>query len=116
MITQMQLTWLLGLIASGDTGRFYRSRKWARLRSQVIALDHKECQLCKAKGRYKKGTIVHHIKALKDRPDLALSIFDPDTGCRQLVTVCKDCHEKLHPEWQKQSAAGVDPVTAERWD
>ena len=60
--------------------------------------------------------LVHHVKRLKDRPDLALSIIDPATGERQLISVCKDCHEMLHPESQRQFFPKEPPVTVERWD
>ena len=57
----------------------------------------------------------HHVKHLRQRPDLALSIWDPDTGARQLVTVCKACHEREHPESLRRSVPAA-PLTAERWD
>ena len=78
--------------------------------------DRYECQLCKAKGRYRKGVIVHHVKHLKDRPDLALQIWDGEE--RQLITVCKQCHEKLHPESQRQYIASEPKgfMNEERWD
>jgi 5-methylcytosine-specific restriction endonuclease McrA len=59
-------------------------------------MDNHECQICKRKGRYRRADIVHHVKHLKDRPDLALSIWDGEE--RQLVSVCRQCHEDLHPE------------------
>ena len=44
------------------------------------------------------------------------SLYDPDTGERQLISVCKRCHEQLHPESQKQYRPANKPVTEERWD
>ena len=99
-----------------DADYFYRSPAWKSLRLQVLKLDHYECQLCKQRGRYRKAVIVHHVKRLKDRPDLALSIYDPDTKERQLISVCKACHEREHPESQRQYAPKAEPVTKERWD
>ncbi len=107
---------LEALISTGGEAAFYSWRKWRRLRAEVRKLDNNECQLCKAKGRYRRGTIVHHVKHLQDRPDLALSIWDPDTGERQLITVCKDCHEAEHPESLRQFKPAKQPVTVERWD
>lgn len=107
---------LQGLVEHGTPEAFYSWRRWRRLREDVRRLDNNECQLCKAQGRYRRGSIVHHVKHLTDRPDLALSIWDPDTGERQLVTVCKACHEALHPESMKQFSPPVAPITAERWD
>lgn len=95
---------------------WYNSATWGAMRATVLRLDHYECQRCKARGRYRRAEIVHHVKHLKDRPDLALSLYDPDTGERQLMSVCKRCHEELHPESQRQFAPKKLPITAERWD
>lgn len=104
------------LIESGRTDLFYSWKTWKHIRDQVLRIDRYECQICKSKGRYRQAVIVHHVKHLKDRPDLAFSIKDPDTGERQLISVCKGCHEELHPESQKQFDIKKEPVTEERWD
>lgn len=107
------------LIDEGKADNFYQWAIWKMMREQVMKHDHYECQLCKAKGRYRKGVIVHHVKHLKDRPDLALSMWDGEE--RQLVTVCKQCHEELHPESQRQyiTSETDEPkgfMNEERWD
>lgn len=105
-------------IENGTPEKFYTWKSWGRVRNKVLHLDNYECQSCKRRGKYRKGYIVHHVKHLKDRPDLAMSIYDPETGERQLETVCKQCHEEEHPEalqyWQYKPKSA--PVTAERWD
>jgi len=117
-ISLQRLVQLRALLASGREAQFYWWPEWQRLRGDVLQLDRFECQLCKARGRYRKATLVHHVKHLRDRPDLALSLFDPDTGERQLVSVCKKCHEAEHPEaleahrFEPRSV----PLTRERWD
>ena len=116
MISAYRLRQLRELIAQGREWLFYSWSEWRRLRAEVLKLDRYECQLCKAKGRYRRGSIVHHVKHLRDRPDLALSITDPDTGERQLLTVCKDCHEAEHPEAFRQNRTKAEPLTEERWD
>lgn len=115
-LTRAELQKLVGLIEAGREHAFYLWGKWIRTRAAVLRLDRYECQHCKAKGRYTRADIVHHVKHLKRRPDLALSIYDPDTGERQLVSVCKRCHEQEHPESQRQYKNIRQPVTAERWD
>lgn len=117
MISAMRLHQLAALIAAGREAEFYSWTEWQATRLDVLKLDNRECQRCKEeKKKYRKGKIVHHVKHLKDRPDLALSIFDPETGERQLITVCKDCHEALHPESMRQYKPRRAPVTEERWD
>lgn len=116
-ISQPALARLQRLIDDGHAEKFYSWKSWGKVRQEVFKLDHWECQKCKRKGRYRKGYIVHHIKHLKDRPDLAMSVFDPETGERQLETVCKECHEEEHPESLKQfNFEPKIPVTEERWD
>lgn len=114
MITSSQLELLNALITCGNEHDFYLWTDWRRTRAQVLKMDHYECQACKEKGKYAKATIVHHVKHLKDRPDLALTIWDGDK--RQLVSLCKSCHEAEHPESQRQYRPKGKPVTAERWD
>lgn len=119
MRTQNILGELPELIEQGKEGCFYRTYAWEETRKKVLALDRYECQSCKKKGRYAKARMVHHIKHIQDRPDLALSIFDPDTGERQLVSLCTRCHAAEHPErtqnlcppWKKS-----EKITKERWD
>lgn len=104
------------MIEAGDEHGFYLWTRWRNTREHVLKLDNNECRLCREKGKYARGEIVHHVKHLRDRPDLALSICDEETGERQLITVCKRCHEQLHPESQRQFKGIYAPVTAERWD
>lgn len=109
--------WIADLIASGDVHAFYTSVKWERTRAEVLALDHHECQYCKERGRYRRARLVHHVNHLRDRPDLALSIWYTDTQGvkrRQLVSCCWDCHEAQHPERLRRKRR-KPPLTPERW-
>lgn len=114
MISDLRLKQLLALIAAGREILFYSWPEWKETRRQVLMMDQYECQICKQNHRYSPAEIVHHVKHLKDRPDLALSMWDGTE--RQLLSVCKSCHEKLHPESQRQYAKPAVPLTLERWD
>lgn len=116
MIGAGRLRQLAGLIQEGRKHLFYSWPEWLRLREEVLDLDHHECQRCKARGRYSRAVLVHHVKHLEERPDLALSIRDPDTGERQLMSVCRQCHDELHPEALRKFSNRRRPLTAERWD
>lgn len=98
---------------------FYDSPEWRRKRRQILAADRHECQECKRRGRYSRAVIVHHVRHLEDHPELALSdVYTDAHGVerRQLISVCRDCHETVcHPERLRHTAPG-EPVTAERWD
>lgn len=115
MISALRLKELSALVVAGREAAFYGWPEWLTLRENVLKLDRYECQRCRQeKHRYRRAKIVHHVKHLRDRPDLALSIWDG--GERQLVSVCKGCHEELHPESQRQFKRIRAPLTAERWD
>lgn len=114
MVTQEQIRqW----IAQGKPLAFYASYDWKKKRQEVLGMDKRECQSCKARGLYTRATVVHHVKHLRDRPDLALCIWDvqPDGAkVRQLLSLCGNCHEAAHPE-QRKRRARKPPLTEERW-
>ena len=122
-ITPGRLEELRDLLDQGAETRFYWWTEWRGsegtegVREKVLLMDHYECQRCRERGRYRRADIVHHVKHLRDRPDLALSIWDPETGERQLISVCKTCHEEEHPEaLTSQWQPAAPPLTPERWD
>lgn len=114
MISETDLNKLVQLILSGRVDNFYQWPEWKQCRNDVLQLDHHECQICKEQGRYCKAVIVHHRKHVKNRPDLAMSIWDGEE--RQLISLCKSCHEEEHPESQRQYRKIRSPLTQERWD
>ncbi len=118
-MTDQFLKRLLEWIAANDVHRFYDTTEWRRLTRKVSAKDNNECQLCKARGRYRRADLVHHINHVKDRPDLALSEYYKDAdGKRQrnLISVCKECHETVcHPDRMKRPAKNYQ-YFPERWD
>lgn len=115
-ISAARLQQLETMIQTGTSDDFYDWTEWVHKRQDVLRMDKRECQRCKACGRYRRAVIVHHVKHLRDRPDLALSVIDPDTGMRQLVSLCRTCHEELHPERGLKRYPGKLPLTTERWD
>lgn len=116
-ISQSRLEQLRGMIADGNPDPFYDWPEWNFIRHLVLTLDSFECQECKKKRRFRAAKVVHHVKHLRDRPDLALSVCDYETSERQLVSLCRACHEEQHPErgltrYPKRNSV----LTAERWD
>ena len=114
-ISPMRLAELIQLIAAGQEAKFYDWPEWDHIRLDVLDLDRHECQRCKnIKHRYRKAVLVHHVKHLKDRPDLALSIWDGQE--RQLISLCRSWHAEEHPARQWRKVMKRDYVTQERWD
>ncbi len=106
---------LIQAIREGNVHYFYTSRTWRKKRKDIIIRDNNECQICKREGRVTAGTkeeplIVHHIKELKDRSDLALT----DSN---LLTVCNDCHETVcHPKRLGEYQERKRFINDERWE
>ena len=72
---------------------FYQSKAWEKCRAAYIKRVGGLCELCKAKGLYRAGKIVHHKVYLTEDncsdPSIALN-FD------NLILVCHQCHEDIH--------------------
>lgn len=116
-ISPVRLKELEQLIIQGKRSAFYSWPEWDIVRIETMKHDRYECQYCKGQGKYTKAVLVHHIKHLEDRPDLALSLYD-ENGDRQLISCCRTCHEEQHPErrWRRYNGKIIKPVTKERWD
>lgn len=82
---------LLQAIKAGNVKKFYNNKAWIEKRKQILTRDNKECQKCKARGRYHGAECVHHIKHLKVYPRLGLV----DSN---LISLCNECHNEEHPE------------------
>lgn len=107
------------LVERGEEHLFYVSGAWQRKRLEVLEADRWECQVHRERGRYRRAELVHHVIHLRDRPELGLEDFYVDEDGvehRQLVSVCRECHETVcHPErMRKVGREGL--VLEERWD
>lgn len=69
-------------------------RRWRHTRLAALRRDGYQCQICRRYGRMVEATEVHHIKHADEYPELA---FDLDN----LISLCKACHNKQHPEKAK---------------
>lgn len=104
----MELNDIIKLILAGNIHAFYKSREWQIIRAEVLKEQHYECQRCKSKGEYSSGNIVHHIKHIKEYPELALVRSN-------LMVVCYACHNELHPEKAFKFKVKKKPINEERW-
>ena len=64
----------------------YNTSTWQRLRRMAKQRDCYLCQECLRNKRITKATEVHHLQSVDDHPELALSLDN-------LVSLCRDCHE-----------------------
>lgn len=121
-MTEEQVNFVRCCIREGRVHDFYVWGPWKAKRLEILKADHYECQECKKRGRYRRAVLVHHVKHLRDHPELALCDTYTDwqgQERRQLISVCKECHETVcHPERMKKKAqVQVKKFwTPERWD
>lgn len=102
-MTETELAdWIRQLIKENKLYKFYKSKDFLILREDVIKDFHYECQEClkKKPKEYNRANTVHHVQFVRKYPELALSRYYTYKGKRyiQLEPVCKECHNKLHPE------------------
>ena len=75
-----------------EKDKFYLHHEWKSKRKDILDRDNNECQKCKnVYHTFRRATTVHHIKHLKEHPELA---FEDDN----LISLCYDCHNEEHPE------------------
>ena len=119
-MTEEEVAFVRRCIEENRIHDFYVWRRWKHKRDEILARDKNECQICKAKGKFKHAAIVHHVKHLRDNPELALCDFylgADGKKHRQLISVCKDCHETVcHPERMRKKESKRRVATEERWD
>lgn len=75
---------------------FYDSDKWKRKRAVILKRDGYKCKQCSRYGITREAVEVHHIKHYDEYPELAFV----DSN---LISLCKACHNKEHPEKGRQN-------------
>lgn len=94
------------LIRENRVEEFYNSRGWRNLSEEIINANHRECQMCKRDHTLTRATLVHHIKPLREHPELA---YDRNN----LMPLCHDCHERIHERGIYGTPSGF--VNVEKW-
>ena len=104
-------------ILKGNIKRFYGSADWRDVREQALKRDRYECQFYNGnftqreqkpdRLRLVKATTVHHIKPIKQFPELALDL-------NNLVSLSHEAHEIIEGRW-RFSFKTKEPLTKERW-
>ena len=106
-----------------EVKKFYNSKNWKIKRIEILKRDCFECQDCikrlkeaavngtQLRGEdreIRKATEVHHIKELREYPELAL---DEDN----LISLCTKCHNARHGRYIKQFVKKKKRLTEEKW-
>lgn len=111
--------WIQQLIKDKVLWKFYKSKLFRELKEEVLKEQHYECQECLRKSPriITKADTVHHVQFVRKYPELALSKYYIFKGVerRNLIAVCKSCHNKLHPEKRTATKENKRFVNEERW-
>lgn len=106
-----------------EVKKFYNSKEWKKKRIDILERDHYECQDCtkRLKDAAVNGTIlsaedrkirraqeVHHIKELREYPELKL---DDDN----LTSLCIQCHNVRHGRNPRRFVRKKKRLTEEKW-
>jgi 5-methylcytosine-specific restriction enzyme A len=78
-----------------ESRRFYKSKAWEKCRETIMERDNYLCQKCLKRKKITPADMVHHIKELKDYPELALNEDN-------LISLCNPCHNEEHPDKGKK--------------
>ncbi|WP_188453786.1 HNH endonuclease signature motif containing protein [Virgibacillus oceani] len=93
----MELQRIKELIREDNLVKFYQCPAWYGnngIRQQALERDNYECQECKRQGKVSPAQNVHHLKEVKDFPELALVLDNTES-------VCINCHNKEHKRLEK---------------
>lgn len=106
-----------------EVKKFYNSKEWKRKRLDILRRDLFECQDCKQRllkaaaegirltgddAKIRTACEVHHIKELRDYPNMALAD-------ENLISLCTQCHNLRHGRNPKRFARKKKLVSEERW-
>ena len=119
----MGVFYLHKIMTDKEVKQFYNSKQWKTKRIRILQRDNFECQDCVSRlkeaavkfiqlpvndRRIRKASDVHHIKELREYPELGL---EDDN----LISLCVDCHNKRHGRTIKKFTKRKKPLTEERW-
>lgn len=101
----------------------YNSARWKQKRIKILERDCYECQDCKARvvrayhnqeklsardKEIRRAEEVHHIKEVREFPELA---FEDDN----LISLCKQCHNIRHGRNPYRFVKRKKRLTEEKW-
>lgn len=105
-------------IRKGNSKLFYNSTDWKIIREKVLKRDHYECQFFLGRwndGKHfpekkllKRAKYVHHIKPLKERPDLALDM-------NNLISLSFEAHEIIEERKKQLNNTKKRYKNEEKW-
>lgn len=102
-----------------EAKKIYNSKLWKNKRISILSRDRWECQDCLKRvkageqlpgydSKIHRAVTVHHIKELKDYPELALND-------ENLISLCAKCHNIRHGREPQKFNVPKKRITDEMW-
>lgn len=105
--------YIMQLVREDNLIKFYKHWQWIGVdgvRHKVMKKHNYECQACKRRGRYRKAKNVHHIKPVKEYPQIEWSLNE-----NNLEAVCIQCHNELDEKHLIKKDKKKSYMNEERW-
>lgn len=114
---------ILKIMTEREIKRFYNGKKWKLKRLDILKRDRYECQDCVQRlqeaavegtqlqgedRKIRKAEEVHHIKELREYPELGL-VDD------NLISLCTQCHNIRHGRCVNRFVKRKKRLTEEKW-
>lgn len=120
MTEQELIKWIDTLLKEHKIYKFYQSKQWRTIRSEVLHKHHNECYKCRQRGKITKADTVHHVHHVRDYPQHALKeyVFIDGQYVMNLMPLCNACHNIEHPEKHKKAIKrhkAKEDITEEKW-
>lgn len=77
----------------------YNTTRWKKLREAYL-MQHPLCEMCEKDGKVNEATEVHHITPISNA-NTELEMKELGYNPNNLMSLCEDCHHKLHNEMKK---------------
>ena len=85
--------------------RLINAQRWRDCRNRQLRL-HPLCQMCEKEGRITLAEEVHHIRPIESMND-AISMQSLAYDPTNLMSVCRECHHKIHAALMSHSKKAV---------
>lgn len=90
---------------SKEYRRLVTSTRWRILRSEKLS-EQPLCEKCEKEGRVRLAEEVHHIRPIESSNNIQeMNILAFDRS--NLMSVCRDCHHKIHNEMESKSKKAI---------
>ena len=99
-----------------DKQRIYNSKEWRKIRDAKKAANPL-CELCLERGKWVPTQAIHHIIPIETATDFR-QMKELAFRYSNLMSVCFECHAKIHKELKSQTREGhqrASNAAVDRW-